>query len=36
LQSYLDEFFFRFSKRNQLKSISKNLLHAMVMHQWFP
>jgi hypothetical protein len=36
LQSYIDEFFFRFNKRNQLKSISSNLLLAMVNHQWFP
>lgn len=36
LQSYLDEFFFRFNKRNQLNSISKKVLHAMVIHQWFP
>ena len=35
LQSYLDEFFFRFNKRNQLNSISKNLRQAMVIHQWF-
>lgn len=36
LQSYLNEFFFRFNYRNRIKSLPKIILNKMVQHQWFP
>ncbi len=36
LQSYLDEFFYRFNGRNQLNSITNNLISSMVKHHWLP
>jgi len=36
LQSYLDEYFYKFNKRNQLHSLPKGILRSMVKHPWWP
>ena len=36
LQSYLDEYFYKFNKRNQLDSLPKGILRSMVNHPWWP
>jgi transposase-like protein len=36
LQSYLDEYHFRFNSRNHLKSNPNLVLSLMVNHDWFP
>jgi hypothetical protein len=36
LQSYLDEYFYKFNKRNQMKSVPLSILRAMVKHSWWP
>jgi hypothetical protein len=36
LQSYLDEYFYKFNRRNCLETMPKAILKAMIKHPWMP
>ena len=36
LQSYLDEFFYKFNRRNCLEILPKGILRSMIKHPWLP
>lgn len=36
LQQYLDEFYYRFNRRNSIKSLPKRVMNRMVKAEWLP
>ena len=36
LQSYLDEYFYKFNRRNCMEAVPKGILRAMLKHPWLP